>query len=77
MDFQERVENELSRARDTHYAGIRSVHEGYSVILEEVDELWDEVKRRQPSPDVVLKELVQIGAMAQRMAEDLQLVPTV
>jgi hypothetical protein len=52
-----------------------SAHEGYAVLLEEVDELWDEVKRT-PAPRDYLgmyKELVQIAAMAQRMAEDIVL----
>lgn len=37
------------KARQKH-APMHSPHEGYAVLLEEVDELWDEVKRWQPKP---------------------------
>jgi hypothetical protein len=43
------------------------------VILEELDEFWEEVrkKRSQRDPLRMLGELVQIAAMAQRCAEDV------
>jgi len=52
---------------------IASLHEGYAILLEELDELWDEVRKKAEArdPKEVLKELVQIGAMAQRVAEDV------
>lgn len=37
------VEHELERARATH-APMNSHHEGYAVILEELDELWEVCK---------------------------------
>lgn len=37
------VEKELSQARATH-APMNSHHEGYAVILEELDELWEVCK---------------------------------
>lgn len=37
----------VMKARVKH-APMRSPHEGYAILLEEVDELWDEVKRWQP-----------------------------
>jgi len=50
-----------------------SVHEGYAVILEEMDELWDEVKKKAINRDgkKMAKEAVQVGAMALRFLEDL------
>jgi NTP pyrophosphatase (non-canonical NTP hydrolase) len=74
--FAELAEKELSRARALHPGKQHSLHEGYSVLLEEVDEFWDEVKRKseQRSRTQLLKELVQVAAMAQRTAEDLGLV---
>lgn len=39
-----------------------SAHEGYAVLKEEVDELWDSVKTNDT--ENALKEAVQVGAMA-------------
>lgn len=75
--FAQAVRRELAHARAIHPGEQHSLHEGYAVLLEEVDELWDEVRKRarDQSPADILKELVQVGAMAQRMAEDMGLVP--
>ena len=54
---------EIRRARTKH-APMRGAHEGYAVLLEEVDELWDEVKRSKPDLAAMRKEAVQVGAMA-------------
>ena len=73
--FTEMVAAELTKARAKH-ANQNSLHEGYAVLLEEVDEFWDEVKMQTESrsPDNILKELVQVAAMAQRTAEDCGLI---
>lgn len=50
-----------------------SAHEGFAVLKEEVDELWDEVKRK-PScmhPFEMRMEAVQVGAMAIRFLVDI------
>jgi NTP pyrophosphatase (non-canonical NTP hydrolase) len=57
------IAEEIKRARAKH-APMRGAHEGYAVLLEEVDELWDEVKRRAPDLAAMRKEAIQIGAMA-------------
>lgn len=67
------VENELDRARAKHPV-ISSHHQGYGIILEELDEYWDEVKRNAKDVEIIYSELVQIAAMAQRIAEDMKLV---
>lgn len=56
-----------------HNATFNSAHEGYAVLAEEVDELWDEVKKkaRSRSQFALLKEAVQVGAMALRFALDV------
>ena len=46
-----------------------SSHEGYAVILEELDELWDEVKNNS-SKKVMRAEAVQVAAMAWRFMVD-------
>ena len=45
-----------------------SAHEGYAVLLEEVDELWEHVKTRQDKRDLAAmrKEAIQVAAMAVR-----------
>jgi len=72
-DFPTLVKNELERARNKHHGTQHSLHEGYAVILEEVDEFWDIVKSQRPDPVHAIEELVQIAAMCQRTAEDLLL----
>lgn len=70
--FQELQRREIEAARGSHKP-INSAHEGYAVILEELDEFWEEVrkKRSERSHDRMVAELVQIAAMAQRTAEDV------
>lgn len=73
--FTKRVLFELAVAR-TNHEPMRSSHEAFSVILEELEEFWDQVKLKVElrSPDKMLGELIQIAAMAQRAAEDLDLI---
>jgi hypothetical protein len=50
-----------------------SAHEGYAIILEEVDELWEEVKRQHDDPKRhanMRTEATQIAAMAIRFLMD-------
>jgi hypothetical protein len=70
--FADVVRVELARARSLH-PPVRCRHEAYAVIKEELDEFWEYVKRQHPLPEDLYHELVQIGAMAQRCAEDLRL----
>lgn len=39
-------------------------HEGYAVIKEEVDELWEEVREKEHNYEKMEKECIQIAAMA-------------
>ena len=68
------VSDELQRARNGHLS-LHSAHEAYAVILEEVDELWDEVKKKRKNRDIdaMRNELIQIAAMAVRAVVDLGL----
>lgn len=54
------------------FPAFNSAHEGYAVMLEEVDELWEEVKKNQKKRDVekMRKEAIQIAAMAVRFIKD-------
>ena len=55
---------ELDKARKK-FAPMHSAHEGYAVIAEEFEELWEIVKQKQTARDYVAlrKETVQLGAM--------------
>jgi NTP pyrophosphatase (non-canonical NTP hydrolase) len=66
--FFQMIEKELDRAYEKHSAEPWSRHEFYAILLEEVDELWDDIKSDQPL-SVALKELVQVAAMCFRYAE--------
>lgn len=55
--------NEYIRARTLH-GPTHSAHEAYAVFLEEVDELWDEIKRNPRDNKAMREEAVQVGAMA-------------
>lgn len=65
------VEAELDRAVSL-FPPFNSLHEGYAVMLEEFDELWENVKINQKNrnPTEIKKECVQIAAMALRVIID-------
>jgi len=44
-----------------------SYHEGYAVLLEEVDELWEEIKTKDRSPALIYSEVRQVAAMALKL----------
>lgn len=67
-----RVLNELDSAT-SRYDPFASAHEGWAILLEEVDELWDEVKLKPSlrSQERMADEAIQIAAMAMRFLEDI------
>lgn len=60
--------SELARARE-QFADFTSPHEGYAVLREELDELWDEVKAN--NIERARAEAIQVAAMALRFWADL------
>lgn len=70
------IDDILEQIRDEYTGAIRkwpafnSAHEGFAVIAEEVDELWDHVKTNQKRRDLnaMRKEAIQVSAMALRFA---------
>jgi hypothetical protein len=60
------VEVELRRGRAANGGGLNSLHEAYAVMLEEVDEFWEQVKTKPANRNygAIYRELVQIAAVA-------------
>ena len=60
------IETELRKAIFNFPKPFNSSHEGYAVLLEEVDELWHEIKndKQEGSIQRQREEVVQVGAMA-------------
>jgi chromosome condensin MukBEF complex kleisin-like MukF subunit len=64
-----RVEAEYISATEG-FEGFHSAHEGYAVLLEEVDELWEQVKHKPRNMDEMQKEATHTAAMAIRFLVD-------
>jgi len=66
------VEEELKRAAEL-FPAMQSAREGWAVIWEELDELWEEVRdNKTPNQkDRLRKEAVQVAAMAIRFMVDV------
>jgi hypothetical protein len=58
------------READAAHGDYHSCHEGWAVIAEELDELWDEVKKKRKNRDHdnMYRECVQIASTALRFA---------
>jgi hypothetical protein len=50
---------------------MRSAHEGWAILREEVDELWEEVRDKMRDRDRMKSEAVQVAAMAIRFVLDV------
>jgi len=72
MSFVDEVAEELVSVRKRQKP-FNSFHEGWGVMAEEMDEFWEEVRKRPSKRDLknMRRELVQIAGIAQRIAEDL------
>jgi len=71
-DALDALERELKFATDT-FPPFRSPHEGYAIIKEELDELWEEIRKQYDvrTNEKMRKEARQIAAMALRFMIDL------
>lgn len=71
-DALDQIAAEYLRA-STFFPAFTNAHEGYAVLLEEVDELWDAVKLNQSNSERVKQihiEAKQVAAMAMRIMVD-------
>lgn len=67
------LNSELERSYRRFPLKINSFHEGYAILLEEVDELWAEIKKQEKDRDLreLKNELIQVAAVSLRMLNDL------
>lgn len=67
------VYTELMRAKSVYPEHFVNQHEAYAVILEEVDELWTEIKKKPQNYDIPAqrKEAIQAAAMLVRLIVEL------
>jgi len=61
--------DEFIRATTKHPMPFHTTHEGYAVVAEELDEVWDAVRSNQKVAAV--KEAIETSAMGLRFAYDL------
>jgi len=73
MIATEEIKLELAKAREKHPGAFNSPHEAYGVLIEEVQEFFDEVRRQKWNREAMRKELLQIAAVSLRAIEDLDL----
>jgi hypothetical protein len=66
------VENELIRA-NKKFPNFHSPHEGYGVIKEEFEELWDQIKINKTCTGnrLMRNEAIQVAAMAVKFIDNL------
>jgi NTP pyrophosphatase (non-canonical NTP hydrolase) len=69
----ENIVLEVKRAKTLFPNHFVNQHEAYAIILEEVDELWDEIKKNQRNYDLEAqrKEATQAAAMLCRLLVEL------
>lgn len=65
-----RIALEVEKAR-SKFPAFHSPHEGYAVIAEELDELWEHAKKNTGASDKAMVEAIQVAAMAVRYILDL------
>lgn len=71
--FLEKVSEECQKALKKH-GPTKSLHEGYGILMEEVDEFWDEVKLKPENRNIknIKLELVQIASTCMKIHEMLE-----
>ena len=68
------IADELERADTEHGPNFASMHEAHSVLLEELEEFWEEVRKKRSERDEARMryELTQLGAMAVKTMRQLR-----
>lgn len=72
-DVMQKIKTELM-ITDAQKPSFHSTHEGYGVLKEEVDELWDKIKQTKGfdrASLLMVNEAIQVAAMAIKFVENL------
>ena len=69
--------DELDRANNIYGERFSSPHEGYVVMLEELDELFEEIRQKRPDKERLREQAIQIGAMAIKFILSLEKVTSI
>ena len=66
------VKEECFRA-DSLHGPLKFPHQAYGLMLEELDELWDEIKKKRENRNFndMQREAIQLAALAVRFIHDL------
>ena len=70
MSIYDEVKEQVRLARVKHRQEYNSRHEGYAIMLEESDELWDSIKADRIDAEIRI-EALHVAATAVRFIEDL------
>ncbi len=76
MNIQQNLLKELQNEYNfatSHFGKFHSAHEGYCVIEEEFDELWEEINKKKGQRDLnkMHREALQVATMAVRFITDI------
>jgi hypothetical protein len=70
-DTFEEVVKEVESAKSKWPGDFKNTHEAYAVIKEEFDELWDEIRKKNPGREQLRHEAIQTTAMLFRLITEL------
>lgn len=71
MSIERDLRAEIKRA-ESRFPPYKSPHEGYAVIAEELDELWDEIKMHKQNKSKMYNEALQVACTAIRFCKMLE-----
>lgn len=63
------IDDLVTKVWEKHTRPHASLHESYGILAEEVDEFWDEVKKKKPDLANAREELIQIIAVCVKTLE--------
>ena len=63
---------ELEHSDKNYGNKFNSYHEGYAVILEELDEAWHEIKQKDVDKVKLKNELIQVAAMTIKLLQQIE-----